>query len=315
MREVVLAVDIGGTKTAAALVDRELVILDRDEGATPGAQGAAAILDVVVALGTALLERAAGSVRLLGIGVGTAGVVDVSRGVIVSSTDTLAGWAGTPVADVLRAAFSSTAEPLPVQVQNDVDAHAEGELRSGAARASQSALLVAVGTGVGASVVVDGRIVRGHRHVAGELGHLPIAGADHLRCPCGRPGHLEALASGVGMLAHFRSLGGDRAVPDAQSIVARADRDPIAARALTESASAVGRGLAAAVTLLDPELVVLSGGVTGAGAAWWQPMESALRAELIDVLHEVPVMRGTLGDRAPLIGAAASAWDRIEDAT
>lgn len=315
MREVVLAVDIGGTKTAAALVDRELAIVDRAEAPTPGAQGSSAILEGVVSLGTSLLERAAGSVRLAGIGVGTAGVVDVPRGMIVSSTDTLAGWAGTPVADVLRAAFSSTDEPLPLHVQNDVDAHAEGELRLGAARGANSALLVAVGTGVGASVVVDGRIVRGHRHVAGELGHLPIAGADHLRCPCGRTGHLEALASGVGMLAHFRSLGGDPAVPDARRIVALAGSDAIAARALAESAAAVGRGLAAGITMLDPEVVVLSGGVVAAGAAWWEPMEHALRAELIDVLHGVPVVRGRLGDRAPLIGAAASAWERIEDAT
>lgn len=313
MREVVLAVDIGGTKTAVALVDRELAIVDRADATTPGAQGAAAILEGVVSLGMMLVARAGESVRLAGIGVGTAGVVDVDRGTIVSSTDTLAGWAGTPVADVLRAAFSSTDEPLPVRVQNDVDAHAEGELRFGAARGARSALLVAVGTGVGASVVVDGRIVRGHRHVAGELGHLPIAGADHLRCPCGRPGHLEALASGVGMLEHFRSLGGDPTVPDARGVVAAAPHDAIAARALAESAAAVGRGLAAAITLLDPELVVLSGGVVAAGAAWWEPMERALRAELIDVLHGVPVVRGRLGDRAPLIGAAASAWERIGD--
>lgn len=314
MREVVLAVDIGGTKTAAALVDRAGALRDTVAAPTPGRRGPAAIIDTVVDLAGILRSRTPEALAICGVGVGTAGVVDVGRGVILSSTETLAGWAGTALAEQLTAALSGPlGERLPIHVQNDVDAYAFGELHAGAAVGASSALMIAVGTGVGASVIVGGEVLRGSRHVAGEIAHTPISGAAHLRCPCGRTGHLEALGSGIGMHAHYLSLGGDPAVTDSRRIVGlAADGDPIAAAALSDSAAAVGRGIAGAVTLLDPERVIVSGGVAAAGAAWWRPMETALRAELIDVLQSVPVVAGTLGDTAPLRGAAAAAWNLIE---
>lgn len=314
MGGVVLAVDVGGTKTAVALVDRDGRVVDAATAATPALQGSAAVVDGIARLAASVLDRAGEPTPVVGVGVATAGVVDTERGVIVSSTDTLAGWAGTPLASLLRTELALRIGETAMLVQNDGDAHALGELRSGAAIGASSMLLVAVGTGVGAAVVVDGRVVRGSRHVAGELGHLPVAGADALRCPCGRLGHLEAIGSGVGMHRHYLALGGDPIATDARAVVARAATDPVAQRALRESAAAVGRAIAGAVTLLDPELVVLSGGVVAAGAAWWDPMEAALRAELIDVLRDIPVVPGSLGDRAPLLGAAASVWELLEGA-
>lgn len=314
MREAVLAVDVGGTKTAVALVDGHGVVVDVAAAATPALEGPAAIVDGIARLADTVLDRAGERTSVVGVGVASAGVVDVERGVIVSSTDTLAGWAGMPLAAMLRVALAPRIGETAMVVQNDGDAHALGELRAGAAIGASSMLLVAVGTGVGAAVVVDGRVLRGHRHVAGELGHMPIRGADALRCPCGRFGHLEAIGSGVGMHRHYLALGGDPAVTDARGIVARAASDAVAQRALHESAAAVGRAIAGIVTLLDPELVVLSGGVVTAGDAWWAPMETALRAELIDVLRDIPVVPGSLGDRAPLLGAAASAWELLEGA-
>lgn len=311
MDDAVVAIDIGGTKTAAALVGRDLAILRTREAPTPGAAGSAAIIDVAARLAVEVLgpsPRPPGA-----IGVGTAGVVDVGSGTILSSTDTLASWAGTRIPDRLRDALPAPLRDVPIHVQNDVDAHAVGEMRVGAARGARSALVVAVGTGIGAAIVVDGEIVRGHRSVAGEIAHAPIAGADHLRCPCGRTGHLEALGSGVGMLRHFWSLGGDVDVASARELAGHAAAMPLAMRAIVESSDAVGRGLAAAVTLLDPEIVVLSGGVLKMGPSWWDPMERTLRAALIDVLQDVPVVRGALGDHAPLVGAAASAWGMLRE--
>lgn len=199
-----------------------------------------------------------------------------------------------------------------VHVQNDVDAHAVGESRRGAAAGAQSAIVVAVGTGVGAGIVMDGVMLRGARYVAGEIAHIPTPGAEHLRCPCGRDGHLEAIGSGLGMHRHYLSLGGAPAVADARELAALArGGDVLALRALQESAAAVGRGIAAVVTLIDPELVVVTGGVAQIGGLWWTPMERTFRAEVIDALKTVPLLPGVLGGDAPLIGAAASAWDRI----
>ncbi|WP_306233814.1 ROK family protein [Agrococcus beijingensis] len=307
--DAVLAVDIGGTKTAVALLDGEHAVLAMAQAPTPGADGPDAIIGTVVALAQQVVERAPGA-RVVATGVGTAGTVDVDRGAIVWATETLADWAGTPLAASLRSRLAPLVGDAPVQVQNDVDAHALGELRRGAAAGARSALMVAVGTGIGASVIVDGRVLRGHRHVAGAFAHVPV-GAAGLRCTCGRVGHLEAIGGGLGLHRHYLALGGDRSVADARGVAGRAPHDPIARRAVADSAAAVGRAIAGAATLLDPELVVLSGGVVAAGAVWWAPMESALRTELIEVLHDLPVVAGSLGGAAPLHGAAAAAWEMV----
>lgn len=310
-REVVLAVDIGGTKTSAALVDRDDVLLRTETAPTRAADGPAAVVSTVAGLARRLLAES--SVRLCGVGIGAAGVVNTSTGTIVSATDTFADWPGTPVARFVREALGDLlALDAPVVVQNDVDAHAEGEYRHGAAAGAASVLVVAVGTGVGAGLILDGSAVRGAHHVAGEIAHLPTPGAEHLRCPCGRRGHLEAIGSGIGMHAHFRSLGGDPLIVDARGVAAAAgDDDPIASRALGESAAAVGRAIAGAAAILDPERIVITGGVPKIGVGWWAPMLRAFADDAIDALQSTPILPGVLGDDAPLRGAAASAWRAI----
>lgn len=312
MADVVLAVDIGGTKTAAALVDGHGAILAADAAPTPASAGPEAVVATTLALAGRLVERTdAAGVRAVGIG--TAGVVDASTGTIVSSTDTFVRWAGTPLAALVGEGLAGVGLPgRPVDVQNDVDAHALGEARYGAARGAPTAVVVAVGTGIGAGIVVDGRVLRGAHHVAGELGHMPVAAAAHLRCPCGRPGHLEALGSGVGMHRHYLSLGGDAAVVDARGVASLGQEgDALARRALEDSAAAVGRALAGVATLLDPDCLVVTGGVAGIGPAWWEPMERTFRAEVIDLLADVPLRPGELGGDAPLLGAASAAWNLV----
>lgn len=313
MTDVVLAVDIGGTKTAAALAGRDDVPLFTMTAPTPALEGPAAVVATVISLAEHLLADADG-VRLRAVGIGTAGVVDAARGRIVSSTDTFTDWPGTPLADLVRAGLSAHLDGAsPVAVQNDVDAHAAGEFRHGAASGARSALIVAVGTGVGSGLILDGRAVRGAHHVAGEIAHVPTPGAEHLRCPCGRLGHLEAIGSGIGMHAHYLAIGGSPEIRDARGIAAAAaSGDALSLRAMRESAAAVGRALAGAATLLDPERIVITGGVPHIGDAWWQPMEQAFRAEVIDALQTIPLLPGALGNDAPLRGAAASAWDAVD---
>lgn len=309
MEEVVLAVDIGGTKTAAALVTRDDVLLQTEVAPTPASSGPAAVIAGVAALAERLLAGRDPDLRLAGIGVGTAGVVDHTTGTIVSATDTFADWPGTALADGIRAALAHRLVPdALVSVHNDVDAHALGEFLHGAAAGVSSALIVAVGTGVGSGIIVAGAPLLGAHHVGGEIAHMPVPGAEHLRCPCGRMGHLEALGSGIGMHRHYLSLGGDPQVSDARGIAAAAANDPVAARALAESAACAGRALAGAATLLDPARIVITGGVPQIGEAWWMPMREAYRAEAIDVLQNIPIIAGSLGDDAPLRGAAATAW-------
>ena len=300
----VAAVDLGGTKTSVCLVDRAGAtgpVLTRP---TPAQEGPGAVLLQVADL----VRESAGGHRLAGVGIGTAGVVDARTGQVVSSTDAIRDWAGTPVADRLRAHLG-----VPVAVDNDVNAHAAGEVWRGAAAGASSVLMVAVGTGVGAAVVLDGVPLRGAHHVAGEMGHVPAPGAAHLRCPSGRPGHVEAIASGPGLLRHFHALGGDPDVAETRGVVAAAGADDrVAVRAVHDAARALGQCLAGVVTVVDPEVVVVGGGLASAAGGWWDTMETTLRAEVIDVLAALPVRRAALGATAPLVGAARHIWETIE---
>lgn len=302
----VAAVDLGGTKTAVCLVDRDGAtgpVLTRP---TPAQEGPETVLHQVVDL----VHETAGGRPLAGVGVGTAGAVDARTGVVTSSTDAMRDWVGTPVADRLRIHLG-----VPVAVDNDVNAHAAGEVWRGAAVGASSVLMVTIGTGVGAGVVLDGVPLRGAHHLAGEMGHMPAPGAGHLRCSCGRPGHVEAIASGPGLLRHYHALGGDPHVADARGVVAAAGADdPVAARAVEDAARALGQCLAGVVTVVDPEVVVVGGGLADAGADWWATMEATLRSEVVDALAELPVRRPSLGATAALVGAARHIWEAIDRA-
>nr|NLI49937.1 ROK family protein [Propionibacterium sp.] len=292
-----VGVDVGGTKTAAALVDAAGTVGPVVTVPTPAAAGGAAVLDAIAGL----VRRVADGRPIVGVGVGTAGVVDAGRGVIVSSTDTFVDWIGTDVAAGLRARLGVER----VEVRNDVDAHALGEAWLGAGAGAASLLMVAVGTGVGGALVLDGRLRTGAHHVAGELGHIPAVGAEGLRCPCGRPGHLEALAAGPGLARRYGVLAGVEM--DAREVARRAAAgDATATRAIADAAACLGRAVAGIMTVVDPEVVVIGGGVPGIGALWWGPMEAACRAETIDALAGVPIVPAVLGAEAALLGAAST---------
>ncbi|MFE5338459.1 ROK family protein [Isoptericola sp. NPDC056573] len=309
---VVVGVDLGGTKTAAAVVDAAGRAGPVRATPTPAQDGPDAVLDAVAAL-VADVARAAGE-PLRAVGVGAAGVIDARRGAVVSATETFARWPGTDVAGGLRRRLGplAAAAPLALTVENDVDAHAAGEAWRGAAAGARSALLVAVGTGVGGAVVLDGRPLRGAHHLAGEMGHMPVPGADGLRCACGRLGHLEAVAAGPAIHRRYRELGGDPASADARDVVARAAAgDGVAVGVVRAAGAAVGRAIAGVVTVLDPEVVVVGGGVAGAGELWWSALRDALRAEVVDVLAALPVVPAALGPDAAIVGAARGAWRAV----
>lgn len=305
----VVGVDVGGTKVAAATVGVDGTCGPRVERPTGASRGAAAVLDTVAEAVRAVV--AADGRALAAVGVGTAGVVDVGAGYIVSATSTFAGWAGTPVRDELARRLAPLGEGVTpvVHVENDVDAHAAGEAWLGAARGAGSVLLVAVGTGVGGAVVLDGRAWRGAHHLAGEIGHLPVPGAQDLRCTCGRLGHLEAIGAGPAMHRRYLALGGSARCVDTRALVARAEGgEELAARVVQDAATAVGRAVAGVASVLDPEVVVIGGGVAEAGGMWWTALEQAARADVVDALADLPIRPAALGGGAPVVGAARGAW-------
>jgi glucokinase len=302
MDGLVLGIDIGGTKTAVGAVDSAGRVLATRRAATPAGAGREAVLDTAARLAREVIDAVDRPV--LAVGVGAPGVVDARRGVVLSATDLVTGWAGTPVARALADRLG-----LPVAVDNDVRAAAVGEARHGAGRGAALALVVAVGTGIGGALLRDGVLLPGASGVAGHLGHLPVAGADGRVCSCGRTDHLEAVAAGPAILRAAADRG--LAAGSTAEVVALAGTDDRAAAVVTEAATALGRCLGGLVNLLDPDAVVLAGGVAAAGDAWWQPLRRAFQGELLAPASPA-LVAAQLGSDAGIVGAGALAVDLVD---
>jgi len=303
----VAALDIGGTKTSAALVDAGGRIVARAVGPTPATAGADASLDLAAQLVRDL--RGGCGTTVCALGVGTAGVVDPSSGRILSSTDAISGWVGTDVGDGLRRRLG-----LPVAVDNDVHAHLIGELTSGAAVGKASVLLVAVGTGIGGSIAIDGRIHRGRGHVAGHLGHVPSASGAGVPCTCGGAGHVEGVASGPALVRAYNRRSADLPAgpaADLPEVAARAaaGTDPLAAEIIPAGGTEIGHLVGGLVNVLDPDLAIVTGGVSDCGRSWWSALLAAAEADVLPPIRAVGpidelVVPSVLGADAPLLGAA-----------
>ncbi|MEV7661308.1 ROK family protein [Paenarthrobacter sp. NPDC089316] len=311
----VIGVDLGGTKTAAGVVAPSGEVLISETVPTLNREGGEAILDATASLIARLLERAADAgIPVSGVGVGSAGVIDPDAGTVVSATDAIRGWAGTGLVSGLSARLSIPA--ASIRAVNDVHAHALGEAWLGAAAGTSSSLMVAFGTGVGGSFVLDGVPVLGHRFAGGHVGHFasPFAAFEGtpLPCVCGSAGHVEAVASGPAIYESFLRIGGSAAdasdTRDVFGLASSADDDgpaAAAARAAVElGARAAGQAVGGLINILDPETVVVSGGLADAGELWWKPMEAAVQQELLAPQVSVPVVRATLGNTAAIVGAA-----------
>jgi glucokinase len=301
------AVDIGGTKIAAALVDAEGVVLSQASVPTPAADGAGAVVAAAVRI-LRDLGNAAGD--LAAVGVGAAGVIDPDTGVVVGATDALPGWTGTALKREFEHAFGT-----PVAVDNDCHAHALGEHWRGAASGCRSVLLAAVGTGVGGSWLLDGAVHHGASFAAGHIGHVPVPGAAGRECTCGGMSHVEAVAAGPAMTAAYRTRIGATAeqIPGLAAVAARADAaDPVAREVIEAGAIALGQGLGGLTNVLDPDVVLVGGGVTGCGPVWWKALEEAWAAELLPAVRgRVELRAAALGADAALVGAARLGWGMV----
>lgn len=304
---VVAALDIGGTKMAAAVIDGAGRVLERARVVTPAADGAVAVL----AAAAGLVRSVARAHAVSALGVGSAGVIDPDTGVVVGATDVLSGWVGTD----LRGALADALD-LPVAVRNDVHAHALGEAAYGAGVGHTSLLHVAVGTGVGAAFVhigLPGGVLSGAHAAAGHAGHLPSREAGDLPCTCGGVGHLEAIAAGPALTReHARRTGVKVADLRAVAVLA-ADGDPDAGAVIELGGRAVGAAVGGLINVLDPDVVVVGGGVAGLGDRWWGPLREAVRREVLPSLRDIPVCASDLGDDAAVLGAAALAQELLGD--
>ncbi|MER6169071.1 ROK family protein [Streptomyces violaceorubidus] len=298
----VLAVDIGGTKIATALVHPDASVSHRVVVPTPVTGGREEAQAVVTAAALGVLEHAAAAGGVRGIGIGSAGPIDPDAGTI--SPVMIPVLRDAP----LRTWASAWAPDVPVNLAGDGICMAVGEHWAGAGLGVRNMLGCTVSTGVGGGLILDGRPWTGPSANAGHIGHV-IIDPDGSDCPCGSRGCLELAASGTALLARARAAGwsrpGDGRTAADLAVAARAG-DALARGIFAEA----GRALAAAFTsvsaVCDLDLIVVGGGVAQAGRPLFDAIEAGMREFAgLPFLHRTAVRPARLGADAGLVGAAA----------
>ncbi len=308
-RSLVAGVDIGGTFVKVGLV-RGSSILFEERWETAAARPGPVGVEKAIAESVRRLARRAGG-RVTGVGVGVPGLVDYPSGVVRNCAN-LKGWNRVPLKSRLARRLR-----LPVMVDNDVHAMTLAEWRYGAGRNARNLVCLTLGTGVGGGLVLDGKLYRGRGGPSGEIGHLWVE-RNGIRCPCGARGCLERyvgnqdvlrlvrrqLRSGVkSRLTRMLSGRLDQLTPE--SIDRACEQgDPFARRVWAEVGERVGLALANVATLVNPERIVVGGGLAQAGRWILDPLRDTLHRRVMRGLGRIPVLPAQLGPRAGMIGAS-----------
>lgn len=305
-----IGIDVGGTNVKIALVNDKGNILYSNSVPTRAEMGyeytvnniKQAIRDLITETGVTNIE---------GIGFDFPGQIDYKNG-IVRLAPNIPGWVNIPIAKIIEDEFK-----IPTRIDNDVHCAALGELKFGAGQDCENFICMTVGTGIGSGIVINGKLVRGASNAAGELGHIKLQMHEGPLCGCGDYGCLEAFASGpsiVAMAEEYISGGKSTKFREMASggeitpyIVAEAAKlgDPVAKRIFTKVGEYIGFGLASVVNLLNPEKIIIGGGVADAGDILIEPIKETIKKRAMVVAGSaVEIVPAKLANTAGVIGAS-----------
>jgi fructokinase len=298
--EIVIGLDVGGTKTEAVVARRcgslELHVLVRERVPTNAADGYDAILQTICDLCTGVAKEAGADPRLVPIGVGMPGGITRHGGLVKNSNTVCLN--GRPFREDLQARLGRR-----IAVDNDANCFTLAEARLGAAAPHVGGIVfgVILGTGVGGGVAVHGEIWPGAQGIAGEWGHTAVWPERERVCYCGRRGCVELYASGPAIERAYAARAGEAlSLPE---IVARRSADPAAAEAIEDLLATFGRGLANVIDVLDPSAIVLGGGVSNVDLLYTEGVARVASYVFNDELT-TPILKNALGDSAGVLGAA-----------
>jgi glucokinase len=315
----IVGVDLGGTNIATgALPIDGSAVLALGSRLTRAELGDVAVADRIVeaiedVIADVMKETGAARSDFLGVGLGAPGPLDREKGIVIVAPNL--GWRNFPLRDRIASAVN-----LPATLDNDANCATVGEWWCGAARGGRNVVGLTIGTGIGGGLILNGDLYHGSSDVAGEIGHTTIDSTGR-RCKCGNYGCLEAYASGPAIAERAReALAGDEdsMLPrmvggDLQKITARTvydaslRGDETAREVVRETARFLGTGLANLLNIVNPDVVVLAGGVTEAGDALFEPLRAEVKRRAFrPAVEACRIVPGILGGSAGVVGAVAT---------
>jgi glucokinase len=309
MSRAALALDIGGTKLAAGVVDDSGRVHSFLVAPSQADRGPKRGVERLFDLGREAAAESGVPWSDIGIvGIGCGGPLDRGRGVLVSPPH-LPGWLDVPITALAQDAYD-----LPAVLENDGTAAAAGEYRYGAGAGSQNMVYLTISTGVGGGVVIGGDLYRGATGNGSELGHITVDWRGRECRGCGRQGCLEAYVSGTSIAERAREAGLSGRGPEGPTAteVAEAARagDPVATSVWEITVAALASGVTSIVNVFEPEVLVIGGGVSRTGEQLLGPLRERVRADAMGGAGElVKIVDSALGERVGVVGAAAIAHD------
>ena len=305
----IIAVDLGGTNIRVAHFPSSAPPpLTQSKIPTQASEGPQAVMGRLI---HAIEEHIQSDTGMYKIGVGAPGPLDPIQGVVLEAPN-LPGWENIPLKTLLNEHFN-----VPVAVGNDANVAALGEWRFGAGRGTQHMVYLTLGTGIGGGVIIDGKLLIGAHGLAAELGHMTVE-PDGPICGCGKPGHLEALASGGAIARTAEELlaqGSESTLAEQLSKAAKLTSfdvgqaaiagDALARSIISQVGEIIGQQLASLAHVFDPEVFVLGGGISQIGDILFNPIRSAFHNYVLHPRYaeHTEVLPAALGDDAGLVGA------------
>ena len=307
-----IGIDVGGTNVKIALVDNDGKIIYSNTVPTYAQMGYEyTVNNIKQAIRDLMKETNTDSKSIEAIGFDFPGQVDYKTGVVKLAPN-IPGWVNVPIAQMIEEEFH-----IPTKIDNDVRCAALGEMKFGAGRGCENFVCITVGTGIGSGLEINGQLVRGAANAAGEIGHIKLQMNDGPICGCGDTGCLEAFASGPSIVAmaqeylkggkstKYREMAADGEITP--YIVAKAAEagDPVAKRIFEIVGTYIGMGLVSVINLLNPEKVIIGGGVAEAGDLLLDPIRKTIKERAMVVAgNSVEIVRAELGNSAGVIGAS-----------
>lgn len=309
-----IGIDVGGTNVKIALVDDNGKIIYSNSVPTYAKMGYEyTVNNIKQAIRDLMKETNTTTSDIEGIGFDFPGQVDCKTGVVKLAPN-IPGWVNVPIAQMIEDEFH-----IPTRIDNDVRCAALGELKFGAGRGCENFICITVGTGIGSGIVINGKVVRGATNAAGELGHIKLQMNGGPICGCGDTGCLEAFASGPAIVAmaqdyikggkstKFREMAAAEGGEITPYMVAKAaeEGDPVAKRIFEIVGEYIGIGLTSVINLLNPERVIIGGGVAESGELLLAPIRKTIKERAMVVAgNAVEIVPAQLGNSAGVIGAS-----------